>query len=163
MNKKIILLSLAAVLIVPLAVSWNLASAKDQPLGQPFQAIWDAIADLRTKIMNIQLIPGPQGPAGPVGPQGQKGDKGEDGQNTQHGAGNIAFIYDIYLLGTDGRVWIAYSGNIPYSQITGPRGTMPIPVSAIASWQHISLLDKNGDYWFYTGNANGWQNFGPLP
>ena len=46
------------------------------------------VCDLRERLDNIQLIPGPPGPQGPIGPkgqtgaiglQGQKGDKGEQG------------------------------------------------------------------------------------
>lgn len=78
MNKKIALLSLVIALLAPIAM-WSIASADDGPKGKPFRALWDAIADLRTKIANIQLIPGPQGPVGPIGPQGLKGDVGPQG------------------------------------------------------------------------------------
>jgi hypothetical protein len=38
--------------------------------GDPFQAVWNVIADLQAQITNIQLIPGPTGSPGPQGPAG---------------------------------------------------------------------------------------------
>lgn len=39
--------------------------------GQPFQMVWDAIANLQSQIDNIELLPGPQGEPGPQGPAGE--------------------------------------------------------------------------------------------
>jgi len=64
-------------LVIALLVGVGVATAKDQPQGTPFQAIWDAIAYLQEQIDNIELIPGPQGPEGPQGPQGKQGPAGE--------------------------------------------------------------------------------------
>lgn len=67
----------------------NVATAGDDPSGQPFQAIWQAINDLGQKIANIQLIPGPagsQGPQGEIGPQGPRGETGPQGERGQDGS-----------------------------------------------------------------------------
>ena len=99
------------------------------------------------------------------GPQGQQGEKGDKGDPATHGAGNIAFIFGDYLLKTDGTIWIAGSGNVPFSRIGGNLGQVPITVSDIVAWTRNSLIDKNGNYWYiYLGNSQGgWHNFGPLP
>lgn len=34
----------------------------------PWEQIWAAIAELRTQITSISLLPGPIGPTGPTGP-----------------------------------------------------------------------------------------------
>jgi len=98
--KKAITLTLVAVLLVStLIVTPVLAKEPDKNAqGQPFQELWDKIAeildkldDLQAQITGIQLIPGPQGdpgpagPAGPIGPiglmglQGPQGDPGSQG------------------------------------------------------------------------------------
>ena len=77
MNKKIILVGVVSLALVLTSV--GAVSAKEQPNGQPFKAIWNAIKALQKQVANIQLIPGPQGPAGPTGPQGPKGDQGLQG------------------------------------------------------------------------------------
>ncbi len=111
---------------------------------------------------------GDKGDQGEQGAQGEKGDKGDPGTPAQHGAGNIAFIFEDYLLKTDGTVWAAYRGNVPYTRIFGNGdgvGNVPIQVSDIVIWQYNRLIDKNGNYWFINiGNIqHGWMNFGPLP
>ncbi len=60
--------------------------------GQPFQALWDAIADLQAdlqqQIDDLELIPGPvgpQGPPGPVGPEGPEGPQGPPGPEGPQG------------------------------------------------------------------------------
>jgi hypothetical protein len=112
--------------------------------------------------------PGEQGEEGIHGEQGVQGDKGDPGLSAQHGAGNIAFISGSALLKTDGTVWVAYRGNVPFTRIIGNGdgvGNVPIPVSDIVDWQYSNLIDKDGNYWFINvGNVqSGWQNFGALP
>src|SRR5689334_15391084 len=102
---KVVLLTTA----VALVLSVNVALAAKG--GDPLAVVWTAIADLQHQIDNIQLTPGPQG---------------EPGKDAQHGAGNIAFIHDIYLLKTDGTTWVANSGNVPLSP-SSPVGTVPVP------------------------------------
>ncbi|GEM_PF-4089609 len=114
---------------------------------------------------------GIQGEQGSIGSQGPVGPQGEPGLPAQHGAGNIAFISSIsgdFLLKTDGTVWGAFRGNVPYTQIQGNGdgvGNVPVPVSDIVVWQYNKLIDKNGNYWFISlGNVQGgWHNLGPLP
>src|SRR3990167_138353 len=77
MNKKIILVGVVSLALVLTSV--GAVSAKEQPNGQPFKAIWNAIKALQKQVANIQLIPGPQGPAGPAGPQGPQGESGAQG------------------------------------------------------------------------------------
>lgn len=69
MNKKIILISITIVLLLATVVI-----AKEQPNGQPFQAIWNEIARIWEAINNIELQPGPPGPSGPPGEQGSPGE-----------------------------------------------------------------------------------------
>ncbi|MFC1687081.1 collagen-like protein [Patescibacteria group bacterium] len=45
--------------------------------GNPFTALWQALANLQEQIDNIQLIPGPEGPQGPQGETGPQGPAGE--------------------------------------------------------------------------------------
>jgi hypothetical protein len=120
---------------------------------------------------NIQGPTGPQGEKGDEGEQGEpgpKGDQGDPGSPAKQGAGNIAFIHQDFLLKTDGTVWRAFLGNVPYTRITGEGdgvGNVPVPVNNIVSWQYSNLIDKDGNYWFINlGNVrSGWQNFGPIP
>lgn len=133
---------------------------------------------------NIQGPKGDKGDKGDQGIQGEKGEKGEKGDKgdqglqgepglpAQHGAGNIAFIFEDYLLKTDGTVWVAGAnpGNVPpYTHVDGINYSgvtnVPVSVSDIIVWQYNRLVDKNGNYWFISlGNVQGgWHNFGPLP
>jgi len=109
--------------------------------------------------------PGAQGLQGIQGEKGDKGDQGDPGLPAQHGAGNIAFIWGNYLLKTDGTIWVAYLGNVPFTPEPNWPKSVPIPVSDIVAWEHAFLIDKNGNYWFFsTGSPElGWRNFGPLP
>jgi len=114
---------------------------------------------------------GDTGETGAQGEPGPQGERGEPGAPAQHGAGNIAFIFEDYLLKTDGTVWVAGAnpGNNPpytlidcisYSGVTN----VPVPISKIISWQYRSLLDEEGNYWI-TGNTcpHTWQKLGLLP
>ena len=117
---------------------------------------------------NIQGPKGDKGDKGDQGEQGPVGPRGEPGLPAQHGAGNVAFIFEDYLLKTDGTVWAAYRGNVPYTRILGNGDgvrNIPVPVSDIIDWQYSRLVDKSGNYWFINiGNIQGgWMNFGPLP
>lgn len=152
------------------------AEAAPNP-SKPFEAIWEAIQDLKNQIANIQIIPGPQGPQGPaglIGPQGEQGTQGpigpqgeqglvgpvgpighqgEPGLPSQHGAGNIAFIKGDNLLKTDGTVWwLRFENGQPsYTKRKGDGdgvGNVPVPVSDIVDWQYNALIDKNGNYWY---------------
>jgi len=59
--------------------------AGSNPNGQPFQALWDAIADLQDQIDELELIPGPVGPQGPQGEQGEPGPPGPQGEQGEQG------------------------------------------------------------------------------
>lgn len=86
MKKTILIISALALIF-----SLNIAFAKNELNGQPFQAIWDAIDDLYEKIVSIELLPGPQGQQGGKGDQGFRGEQGvqgepgKDGQNGEDG------------------------------------------------------------------------------
>ncbi len=72
--KKIITAGLITSLFLVGLISLRVISANNEPNGNPFQAILDAIAEiqanLQEQISNIQLTPGPQGPQGEQGPHG---------------------------------------------------------------------------------------------
>jgi len=80
MNKALI-----AIVIGVILFGSTLAFAAGRSRGRPFQALWDAIADLQEQIDNIQLIPGPEGPPGPPGPQGPQGEVGPAGPQGEQG------------------------------------------------------------------------------
>ncbi len=141
------------------------AVAKTQD-ADPFKPLWDAIAYLQEQIDNIELQPGP------TGPQGEQGPKGDAGDPATHGAGNIAFMFNgdpAYLLKTDGTVWISNLtpgwGGPLFTEITSDVASLPVPVSDIVDWKYYSLIDKDGNYWYfdYHTGPGFWHNFGPLP
>ncbi len=55
------------------------AIAGATPSGEPFEEIWEELADLQQHIDEIELTPGPPGPQGSVGPQGPVGSQGPQG------------------------------------------------------------------------------------
>lgn len=69
-GSKIGVFALAAILIIGSA---SMAAAQNNGGGNPFDALWAAIADLQDQIDSIELTPGPEGP------QGQPGEDGIDG------------------------------------------------------------------------------------
>jgi len=79
-SKTTLVLAIAAAFVAGTMTSTNFADAQKSN-GQPFQTLWDAIADLQTQIENIELTPGPQGEQGIQGPPGQDGADGQDGTN----------------------------------------------------------------------------------
>jgi len=107
---------------------------------------------------------GEQGIQGQTGLRGEKGDtgsvgpQGEPGLSAQQGAGNIAFLYQNYLLKTDGTVWFV---SDQFTRVVNHQGQVPIPVSNIVSWTLWSFLDNDGNYWLV--GQQGWHNYGPLP
>jgi len=156
----------------PLVVKVELLEQKVDDLTRCLTVLQDQVTSLTQYVIDIQLIPGPQGKAGAVGPQG------EPGLPTQHGAGNIAFIYFgsqfdgtnsffCYLLRNDGTVWKGKREDIPsYIPEEGEWGQVPIPVSDIVSWNFHSFLDKDGNFWYINtsgGAGAAWYNYGPLP
>lgn len=95
MNKKIISVGVIS-LVLALTLVGSVSAAKEQPKvqpnGQPFKALWDAIAILRlqltklqSELKNIKLIPGPQGPKGETGLQGLTGMQGLKGDTGLQG------------------------------------------------------------------------------
>jgi hypothetical protein len=87
MKKMIISVSAVALLL-----SVNIAFARVNVPGQPFQALWDAIAGLQQQVDDIELTPGgigPQGPQGEPGPQGEQGIQGEQGPIGPGGEGSV--------------------------------------------------------------------------
>lgn len=168
MKNKITLVFLLAILIVlPLfGARQVLAQSFSNSLPRLIDELVSRVSrleenfrNIEEQIAHIELTPGPQGPQGP---------QGEPGQNASHGVGNIAFIFEDYLLKTDGTVWVAWAGNIPYTRVgMGYSGVtnVPIPVEDIVVWQYSRLIDVDGNYWFISLGCVqcGWQNFGPLP
>jgi hypothetical protein len=71
------------IVIITLAVigvsAFTVVGAKEKG-GNPFDLLWEAIADLQEQIASIQLIPGSQGEKGDQGEKGEKGDKGDQGE-----------------------------------------------------------------------------------
>jgi len=55
---------MVATFVVGTLVTGTVAYAAEKPNGQPFQALWDAIADLQNQIDTINLTSGPQGEQG---------------------------------------------------------------------------------------------------
>ncbi len=166
--------SSAELLVAPTEITANLSnsiSSTIRSLVQRVIILEKQVVELFQKIANIQLLPGPVGPQGPIGltgpqgiqgdagPKGDKGDTGEQGLPAQHGAGNIAFTYDSYLLKTDGTVWT--SDGLSYRRVQGH--DVPIPVSDIVDWHIWWLTDKNGNFWHSRNDRNLWDNLGPLP
>jgi hypothetical protein len=92
--KKVII----SVSAVALLLSVNIAFARVNVPGQPFQALWDAITGLQQQVDDIELTPGgigPQGPQGEQGPQGPQGEQGEVGLEGPQGlAGESLKILD---------------------------------------------------------------------
>lgn len=120
-----------------------------------------------------------QGLKGDKGDKGDTGDIGPQGAPAQFGTSTIAFIgqnharcdgspfnpFNIMpncrtVLKTDGSVWKwDYTGNSWFA--TG--STTPIAVSEIVYWEDYSILDKNGDIWFWDETVVGsdkWRNAG---
>lgn len=83
-SKTILVLAIAAAFVAGTMTSTNFADAQKSN-GQPFQTLWDAIADLQTQIENIELTPGPQGEQGPPGQDGIDGVDGQDGAPGEQG------------------------------------------------------------------------------
>jgi len=99
MNKKILYLSLAVVVLILCASSVTAFVSPSPGIKDPtFSKVWVAIMDLQTQIKNIQLIPGPTGPTGPTGPAGTNGVNGKDGAPGADGAtvhfGPNGAVYD---------------------------------------------------------------------
>ena len=62
------------------------ATAAGASGGNPWDAVWAAIEDLRTQIASIGPgEPGPMGPEGPQGPQGEQGPAGPQGETGPQG------------------------------------------------------------------------------
>lgn len=84
---------------VMVAVLLFVSVANAAPGGNPFDALWVAIDDLRAQIASIpggetgpqgpQGEVGPQGPQGEVGPQGPQGEQGEPGEQGPQGEQGI--------------------------------------------------------------------------
>jgi len=81
----------AAIIVsaIVLLLSVNVAFARVDVPGQPFQALWDAIAGLQDKVDEIELTPGEQGPQGPQGEPGPMGPEGPQGPIGPGGEGSI--------------------------------------------------------------------------
>ena len=96
-------------LILTLVLGVNIALAKDEPNGGPFQALWDAIE-------SIESTPGPQGEQGDPGPAGQDGEDGAGGEDGQDGAqgpegpsGDVLHLHDAD--NTDLGILVGIGGN----------------------------------------------------
>lgn len=67
--------TILGVIAIAVLLGFNIALAKDNPSGTPFNVIWEAITNLQTQINEIVLMPGLPGE------DGQDGEDGEDGLN----------------------------------------------------------------------------------
>ncbi len=74
MKKTILAIALISVFAIT-----GIAFAQDAPKGDPFQAIWNTINEIKQQIADIQLTPGPQGEKGDKGDQGEQGIQGIQG------------------------------------------------------------------------------------
>ncbi len=77
MVKKIILTTIMLALVAGMITTGSVAFAQQgggNPNGNPFDDLWDAIADLQTQINDIELMPGPEGPPGQDGVDGTDGE-----------------------------------------------------------------------------------------
>jgi hypothetical protein len=86
--KKVTIIVSAVVFLL----SVNVAFARVDVPGQPFQALWNAITSLQQQVNDIELTPGeagPQGPQGDPGPEGPAGPQGEQGEIGPGGEGSI--------------------------------------------------------------------------
>ena len=82
MNKKILYLSLAVVVLILCASSVTAFVSPPPGIKDPtFSKVWAAIMDLQKQITNIQLTPGPTGPTGATGAQGTAGPAGSPGKD----------------------------------------------------------------------------------
>jgi len=140
-----------AITVSAVFICSGVVSAKDQPDGEPFNAIWKAITYIQSQIDHIKVIPGPQGSVGPIGPQGPKGDRGQD---AQVGAGNISFMFNdtkgVKVLLKDGQVWSSprMVNDDRWSGWTRIKDfNPPIPALEIIEWKFDNFLDKYGNIW----------------
>ncbi|SRR6266498_4567111 len=118
--KKYIILA-----VVGLVVSVSFVFAESQPDGQPFQAIWDAIRELKDQITNIQLIPGPKGDSGPQGSQGLQGASGTT-------------IFTVYGSTTCPTGELLYSGHVVgFARVTQYPGIEVIKPESGSCYQNV--------------------------
>src|SRR3989344_3942191 len=101
---------------------------------------------------NVQGPPGPQGEVGPQGPEGPTGPQGLPGKNGISGAGNIAFIYQNFILTIDGRVWFWKSSSNQWVVESQFQPDPPVSTSNIAQWNLSSFLDTSGHFWLLVNN-----------
>lgn len=113
-------ITIASVVFLFVAVSF--VSAKDNPEGQPFQSLWNAIENIHNKIDNISLTPGPEGSQGDIGPQGIQGEIGPQGPQ-----------------GEPGSVILGIKKNIPYVSI------LSYPTPRIVPGTRFCFNKKNSD------------------
>jgi hypothetical protein len=86
MNKKILYLSLAVVVLILCASSVTAFVSPPPGIKDPtLSKVWAAIMDLQTQIKNIQTTPGPTGPTGPAGKDGKDGAQGPAGATVHFG------------------------------------------------------------------------------
>ncbi|MEK7583910.1 MAG: hypothetical protein AAB490_01585 [Patescibacteria group bacterium] len=153
--KKVIIAAVAIVFLV----SVNAVFAKSQPNGQPFQAIWDAINELRAQ----GGATGPQGPAGPQGPTGAAGAAGIAGDDgiscwdlDQDGVADIAEDTNddnvVNVLDCQG------TGGTGATGPTGPQGpagsTGPMGPRGISGAGNIAFIDDEANI-LYALTTNG--------
>ena len=121
---------LVVFLVVMLATPVFAKEDKDnQSSGQPFQELWDKIAEiidtldgLQAQITGIQLIEGPPGPQGPQGETGATGSQGPAGPQGDPGPQGPEG-----LQGSDGpqgeQGLVGLAGPIGLTGLTGPQGS----------------------------------------
>ncbi|OGY91581.1 MAG: hypothetical protein A3B31_00210 [Candidatus Komeilibacteria bacterium RIFCSPLOWO2_01_FULL_53_11] len=159
--KKVIIAAVAVVFLV----SVNAAFAKQQPNGQPFQAIWDAINELRAQGggTGSQGPAGPQGPTGATGPAGTAGTAGDDGISCwdldQDGVADIAedtnddnVVNVLDCQGTGGTGATGPQGPTGPAGPTGPMG--PQGPRGISGAGNIAFIDDEVNI-LYALTTNG--------
>lgn len=113
--------------------------------GNPFDALWAAIANIQEQIDNIELIPGPEGPQGPQGepgPQGEQGLQGEQGIQGETGAQGEQGIQGEQ--GEQGETGLQGPQGEPGP--IGPQGEQGVQGPQGEPGQNIVVRDANGTF-----------------
>jgi hypothetical protein len=146
MNKKIIYLSIAVVVLIISASSVTALVSPPKGIKEPtLSKVWAAIIDLQNQILKIPA--GAQGPAGPQGPAGAAGATGATGAQ-----GNA---------GKDGSTVVTKTG-ITNGQVDLPTGFTIEQCAVLTSplwarcFREAPFLVSFSSYWYSVGG-------GPIP
>jgi len=81
--KRNLLVGLGGIIVSFVVVTAVSAAPGSQ--GEPFAAVWNAVANIQEKIDAIELMPGEKGEKGDKGDTGEKGERGEIGPQGESG------------------------------------------------------------------------------